>query len=171
NFEEFKRNLSGKLVVYIEKGTIYRFKTLARIFSLMNLRSLPDLDVKGVLYDALSGTLSINEGKVTLYDTILFGRDVRVIANGDINLAKDEYDLLMGVQVFRVVDEFLKEIPVAGPILLGKDKMFIASYFEVQGRLANPEVHFMPFKSIKESTLAVLRRALTYPVKPEEFSG
>lgn len=171
NFEEFKRNLSGKLVVYVENGTIYRFKTLARIFSLMNLRSLPDLDVKGVLYDALSGTLSINEGKVTLYDTILFGRDVRVIANGSINLVKDEYDLLMGVQVFRVLDEFLKEIPVAGPILLGKDKMFIASYFEVQGRLANPEVHFMPFKSIKESTLAVLRRALTYPAKPEGSSG
>lgn len=171
DFDDLKKHLSGKLVVYAEKGTIFRFKTLARIFSLMNLRSVPDLNVKGIQYEALSGTLSIDQGKVTLYDTVLFGRDVRVIANGDINLGKDQFNLLMGVQVFRLVDQLLQEIPVAGPILLGKDRMFIASYFEVKGRLADPEVHFMPFKTLKESTLAVLRRALTFPVRPKEFTG
>jgi len=171
NFQEFKRNLEGDLVVYLEKGKIYRFRALARIFALMNLRSIPDLDVKGIEYDALSGTLSIDRGKVTLHDTVLFGRDVRVIANGKINLVKNEFDLLMGVQVFRLVDDILKRLPIAGPILLGKDQMFIASYFEVEGKLTDPRVRFRPFKSIKESTLAVLRRALTFPARPEAFSG
>lgn len=171
NLQEFKKNLSGNLVVYLEKGKIHRFRALARIFALMNLRSIPDLDVKGIEYDALSGTLSIERGEVALHDTVLFGRDVRVIANGTIDLAKNELDLLMGVQLFRLVDDILKQLPVAGPILLGKDQMFIASYFEVQGNLIDPRVRFKPFKSIKESTLAVLRRALTYPARPEEFSG
>lgn len=168
---EFKRNLEGNLVVYLEKGTIYRFRALARIFALMNLRSIPDLDVKGIEYDALSGTLSIDRGKVTLHDTVLFGRDVRVIANGKIDLVKNEFDLLMGVQVFRLVDDILKQLPIAGPILLGKDQMFIASYFEIEGKLTDPRVRFKPFKSIKESTLAVLRRALAFPARPKAFSG
>jgi hypothetical protein len=171
NLRELKKNLSGKLVVYLEKGTIYRFRALARIFALMNLRSLPDPDVKGIQYDVLSGTLRIEQGKVALHDTVLFGRDVRVIANGTIDIAKNEFDLLMGVQVFRVVDDLLKQIPVGGPILLGKDQMFIASYFDVEGNIKDPKVRFRPFKSIKESTLAVLRRALTFPARPEEFSG
>ncbi|MDC4205068.1 MAG: AsmA-like C-terminal domain-containing protein [Candidatus Manganitrophus sp.] len=171
NLQEFKKNLEGNLIVYLEKGTIYRFRALARIFALMNLRSLPDPDVKGIKYDVLSGNLSIKRGKVALHDTVLFGKDVRVIANGKIDLVKNEFDLLMGVQVFRLVDDILKQLPVAGPILLGKDQMFIASYFEVEGKLTDPRVRFRPFKSIKESTLAVLRRALTYPVRPEEFSG
>ncbi len=171
DFHDFKKNLSGKLVVYLEKGTIYRFKALARIFKLMNLRSLPDLNVKGIDYDALSGTLEIDRGKVILHDTILFGRDVRVIANGDIDLGKERYHLLMGVQVFRLVDEFLDQIPIAGPIFLGKDKMFIASYFEVKGELDDPQVQFKPWKTLKESTVAVLRRALTFPFRPKEFAG
>ncbi len=171
NLQEFKKNLEGNLIVYLEKGTIYRFRALARIFSLMNLRSLPDPDVKGIRYDVLSGSLSIERGRVALHDTVLFGEDVRVIANGKIDLVKNEFDLLMGVQVFRLVDDILKQLPVAGPILLGKDQMFIASYFEVEGKLTDPRVRFKPFKSIKESTLAVLRRALTFPVRPAAFSG
>ncbi|MDC4224114.1 MAG: AsmA-like C-terminal domain-containing protein [Candidatus Manganitrophus sp.] len=171
NLQEFKKNLEGNLVVYLERGKIYRFRALARIFALMNLRSIPDLDVKGIEYDVLSGSLSIERGKVALHDTVLFGRDVRVIANGKIDLVKNEFDLLMGVQVFRLVDDILKQLPIAGPILLGKDQMFIASYFEVEGKLTDPRVRFRPFKSIKESTLAVLRRALTFPVRPEAFSG
>lgn len=169
--QEFKKNLEGKLIVHLEKGTIYRFRALARIFTLMNLRSLPDPEAKGIKYDLLSGTLSIARGRVDLHDTVLFGRDVRVIANGKIDLVKNEFDLLMGVQLFRLVDDILKQLPVAGPILLGQDQMFIASYFEVEGKLTDPRVRFKPFKSIKESTLAVLRRALTFPVRPEGFSG
>jgi hypothetical protein len=171
NLREFKKNLSGNLVVYLEGGKIYRFRALARIFALMTLRAIPDLDVKGIEYDALSGTLSLARGIVALHDTVLFGRDVRVIANGTIDVAKNELDLLMGVQVFRLVDEILKQLPVAGPILLGKDQMFVASYFEVKGKPTDPRVRFKPFKTIKESTLAVLRRALPFPARPEEFSG
>lgn len=170
-FQEFKRNLRGKLVVYIENGTIYRFKTLAKIFSLMNLRSLPDLNVKGVPFEALSGTLGIHQGKVTLYDTVLYGRDVRTIANGTIDLGENKLDLLMGVQVFRLLDDILRQIPLLGPILLGQDKMFIASYFDVKGELNDPKVHFKPFKTLKESTLSVLRRAITFPARPEELLG
>ncbi|MBI3803810.1 MAG: AsmA-like C-terminal domain-containing protein [Nitrospirae bacterium] len=170
-FQDFKSNLKGKLVVYLEKGTIYRFKTLANIFSLMNLRSLPELNAKGIVYDAFSGTLGINQGKVTLYNTVLYGRDVRVISDGEIDLGKDRLDLLMGVQVFRLVDDILRKIPLLGPILLGQDKMFIASYFEVKGKITEPRVEFKPFKTLKESTLSVLRRAITFPARPEIFSG
>lgn len=75
----------------------------------------------------------------------------------------------MGVQVFRVVDKILEAIPLAGPILLGEDRMFIAAFFDVEGTFTDPDVDFRPLKTIKEATLSVLKRALTFPARPELF--
>lgn len=87
----------------------------------------PDLTLKGIRYHAISGTLNIQKGEVSLQDSVLYGRDVRGIANGEILLPKRRLNLLRGVQVFRTVDDLLEEVPLAGPILLGKDRMFIAA--------------------------------------------
>lgn len=169
NYQEFKQNLRGALAVYLDNGTIYRFETLARIFSLMNLFTLPELNVEGIEYDAISGTLDIKGGEVSLNNAILYGEDVRIIADGEILLPERRFDLTMGVQVFRVVDKVLEKIPLAGPILLGEDRMFIAAYFDVEGAFIHPYVDFRPLKTIREPTLGVLRRALTFPARPELF--
>lgn len=68
-----------------------------------------------------------------------------------------------------MVDKVLEKIPLAGPILLGEDRMFIAAYFDVKGAFINPYVDFRPLKTIKEPTLGVLMRALTFPARPELF--
>ncbi|HLG22125.1 MAG TPA: AsmA-like C-terminal region-containing protein, partial [Candidatus Manganitrophaceae bacterium] len=169
NFEEFKDHLRGNLAVFLENGTIYRFKTLARIFSLMNIRRLPNLELKGMPYRVISSKLSIRKGVVDLHDTVMIGRDVRMIAEGSVDLANNRLHLEMGVQVFKVADELLQEIPIAGYLLLGEDKMFIASYFDVEGSIDDPFVRFRPLKTIQEATLKILKRILTFPQKPKAF--
>lgn len=72
-YREFKQNLRGTLIVYLNDGTLYRFETLTRIFSSMNLFGLPDLNVEGIEYNAISGTLDIKGGEVSLNDAILYG--------------------------------------------------------------------------------------------------
>lgn len=170
NLEEFKENLRGNLIVYFEKGTLYRFKTLGRIFTLMNLRRLPDLNEKGLPYRVISGKLSIDQGEVTLHDAVIVGRDVRMIAKGTIDLPDERLDLEMGVQVFKLLDEVIQEIPIGSQLILGKDKMFIAAYFDVEGTIDDPEVKFRPLKSIKKSVLSILERILKFPFKPRLFA-
>ncbi|HZR45743.1 MAG TPA: AsmA-like C-terminal domain-containing protein [Candidatus Manganitrophaceae bacterium] len=169
NFEEFKKNLKGSLVLYFEEGTLYRFKTLGRIFTLMHLRRLPDLNEKGLPYRVISTKLTIAKGVVTLHDAVIFGRDVRMIARGIIDLPGDRLNMEMGVQVFKVVDDLIRQIPVGSPILLGEDKMFIAAYFDVGGSIEDPTVRFRPLRTIQKSILSVLKRILNFPLKPKLF--
>ncbi len=170
NLEEFKENLRGNLAVYFENGTLYRFKALGRIFTLMNLRRLPDLNEKGLPYRVISGKLAIDKGRVTLHDAVIFGRDVRIIAKGTINLPDERLDLEMGVQVFKLLDEVIQEIPIGSQLILGKDKMFIAAYFDVEGTIDDPKVKFRPLKSIKKSVLSIIERILKFPFKPRLFA-
>jgi hypothetical protein len=169
NFEEFKKNLMGNLAVYFEDGTLYRFKTLSRIFALMSLRRLPDLETRGLEYKVISGKLTIDKGLVTLHDTVIFGKDVRMVAKGTVYLPENRLDLEMGVQVFKLLDDVIKEIPVGSQVILGKDKMFIAAYFDVKGTIEDPEVRFRPLKSIQKSIFSILEQALKFPFKPRLF--
>lgn len=169
NFEEFKKNLRGSLVIYFEEGMLYRFKTLGRIFTLMHLRRLPDLNEKGLPYRAISAKLTITKGVVKLHDALIFGRDVRIIAKGVIDLPSDHLNLEMGVQILKVVDDLIRQIPVGSSILLGEDKMFIAAYFDVGGSIEEPKVRLRPLRTVQEAVLNVLKRILNFPLKPEVF--
>ena len=127
----------------LEDGSLRRFPTLSKIFSILNVSQLlklqlPDMVSGGMPYNHIAGSLSIREGIVSTKDLFLDGNAMNISCVGKIDMTKEEIDATFGVQPLQTVDKVVSHIPIVGWILTGKNKTLVTAYFEAKGKLMIP---------------------------------
>ncbi|MFO7600690.1 MAG: hypothetical protein R6X27_12905, partial [Candidatus Desulfacyla sp.] len=60
-------------------------------------------------------------------------------------------------------DFLVSKVPVAGYLLTGDQKSLYVEYFKVQGPFSDPDVRYIPLKSLGNGTFGVLTRLLLTP--------
>jgi hypothetical protein len=131
NSQKMKESLNGSLRFEIEKGMIERWKTLSRIFSILNVSQLfmgrlPDLKTKGLPYHNMMATFQIKDGIASTEDFLVDSDAMKIILRGKVDLGKNFIDAKIGVHPLVTIDKILGNVPIAGYILTGKDKGFIS---------------------------------------------
>jgi uncharacterized protein YhdP len=171
NFERMKESLNGRLRFEMENGVIERFNILSKIFSILNVSQLlkgrlPDLKTKGLPYHNITATIHINHGTASTDDFLVDSDAMKITLFGKVNLSKNSIDARIGVHPLVTIDTILSHVPVAGYILMGKDKGFISYFYDVKGNLDDPKIEAIPLKSIEEPSWGVIKRLLETPLRP-----
>jgi len=171
NSQKMKESLNGSLRFEIEKGMIERWKTLSRIFSILNVSQLfmgrlPDLKTKGLPYHNMMATFQIKDGIASTEDFLVDSDAMKIILRGKVDLGKNSIDARIGVHPLVTIDKILGNVPIAGYILTGKDKGFISFFYDVKGNLDDPKIESIPLKSIEEPSWGIIKRLLLTPLRP-----
>ncbi len=171
DFEKVKASLNGSLRFEVEKGMIERWKTLSRIFSILNVSQLfmgrlPDLKTKGFPFHQVRANFDIKDGIASTEDFFVDSDSMKITIFGKVDLGKNLIDARIGVHPLVTIDTLLSNVPIAGYILTGEDKGFISYFYQVKGNLDDPKIEAIPFKSIEETSWGVIKRLLGTPLRP-----
>lgn len=174
--ENFLAEASGRMQLRITDGVLLKFSFLAKVFSLLNVSQiftlhLPDMSRQGMPFTDLSGTFDLQEGKLITEDLAVTSNAMNLSLVGQIDLVREQLDLVMGVKPFGTVDKIISKIPLAGWILTGKEKALITAHFHILGPSSDPEVKAVPISSVSGKVLGIFKRVLGLPGKVVEDVG
>jgi uncharacterized protein YhdP len=171
DFQSVKESLNGTLRLEVEDGMIERWRTLASIFSILNVSQwfwgrLPDLKTKGLPYRQIMANIQVKNGVASTEDFIVHSDAIRITLLGKIDLVKNQIDATVGVHPLVTIDMILSHLPVAGYILTGQDKAFLSYIYEVKGDLDDPKIEAVPIKGLRENFWGIIQRLLETPARP-----
>jgi uncharacterized protein involved in outer membrane biogenesis len=149
DFQRVKESLNGTLRLEVENGIIERWRTLGRIFSILNVSQwfwgrLPDLKTKGLPYRQIMANIQVKDGVASTEDFILQSDAIRITLLGKIDLVKNQIDATIGVHPLVTIDMILSHLPLAGYVLTGQDKAFLSYVYEVKGDRDDPQSRLCP---------------------------
>jgi uncharacterized protein involved in outer membrane biogenesis len=165
---ELKRSALGAVKLKVEDGTIKKFATLSKIFSILNVSQLlkfqlPDMVSGGMPYNKITGDFAIKDGFASTQNLYLDSNAINLSAVGKLELVKNELDLTIGVKPLQTVDKVVSRIPIVGWVLTGKDRSLITTYFEAKGPIEDPKVTAVPVKSLANGVFNIFKRVFQLP--------
>lgn len=165
-----KKSLLGSVSFRIENGSIRRFASLSKIFSILNVSQLlkmqaPEMVSGGMPFSEITGTVAIKDGIFTTSDLFVKSESMNLSAVGSMNLPLNSLNVIVGVQPLQAIDTVVNRIPVVGWILTGKDDSWIISYFEITGQIGNPQVSVKTVSTMATGVLNVFKRVFQLPAK------
>ena len=171
DFQRMKETLNGDLRLEMENGVIERFNILSKIFSILNVSQLfkgrlPDLTTRGLPYHQIIANIHVKDGIASTEDLVVDSDAMKITLFGKFDVGKNLVDAKIGIHPLVTIDSVLSNVPIAGYILTGKDKAFLAYVYEVKGDLNNPKIEAIPLKSMGEGFWGIIRRLLETPLRP-----
>lgn len=167
---DIKKSALGNIQLTMVNGTIRKFNTFAKVFSILNVSQLlkfklPDMVSGGMPYSSIKGSISVKDGIISTQDLFINSNAINVSVVGKADLVKEELDFTLGAQPLQTVDKIVNRIPIVGWLLTGKDKNLVTAYFEAKGKWSDPRVSAIPVKSMGKGILNIFIRAFELPVK------
>jgi len=161
----FARCLNGKTYLKAERGRMWKFRIISKIFSIVNIISIDELFKKGLPYRSLTGDFAIKEGVIST-DNLLFSSDsMKMSAVMDIDSADGTIEATLGIHPFVTIDKVVTTIPLIGWIIGGEEKSSVSLYYSIKGPLKKPVVEPARIKNIKKGIIAKMERLITSPIK------
>jgi len=167
---DFWQNAVGGMHLKVEKGTLRKFRGLARVFSLLNVSQLftgklPDMDKEGMPFNLLEGSVRIVDGRAYTEDMRVFSEAMNLSLVGSQSLIDGSLDYHLGVMPLRTVDKVISSIPVAGWVLAGEDKALLTAHFKIEGPSDSPTVSAIPASTVSDTVFGIFKRTLGLPGK------
>ena len=167
---DIKRSAQGNMTLQIKDGTLRRFSTLSKVFSILNVSQLfkfqlPDMVSGGMPYTSISGNFAVKEGSLTSQNLFIRSDAINISIIGSADIIKEELNVILGVQPLQTVDKVVNRIPIVGWLLTGKDRDFLTAYFEAKGKWTDPKVSPIQVKSMGKGILNIFRRVFELPVR------
>jgi len=160
----------GEFNVEIQKGVLKKFNALSKVFSILNVSQifalkLPDMATEGMPFNRATGTVQMRKGLLTSENIWVDSDAMNLSLVGNMNLVEKKVDAVLGVKPLGTVDKIITHIPLAGWILAGEDKALVTAYFEVKGKVGNPQVKAIPMASISKKAQGIFKRIFKLPEK------
>jgi len=161
---------SGRYLFLSQKGHIYKFGTLAKIFALLSpldifQGNLPDFEKKGTDYNFWEVKGKFEKHFLIIDSWHLEAPGFRTFASGKIDLLKQKIDVTVLVSPFKAIDSLVGHVPLIGWILTGKSKVFLAVPVKVRGHLKDPSVIPLDPTAVGAGVFGIIKRTFQLPVK------
>jgi len=165
NAKPFARCLNGKIHVRAEKGRMWKFQVISKIFSIVNIISIDELFKKGLPYKSITSDFAIKDGVITTDDLLFDSDSMRMSAVMSLDSAEGTIDATLGVHPFVTIDKVVTNIPLVGWIIGGKEKSSVSLYYSIKGPLKKPAVEPARIKNIQKGIIGKMERLITSPIK------
>jgi len=161
-------HMEGNFKISMKDAKLGKFTVVSKIFSLLNFTEIvklrmPDLLSRGMPLEAVDGKFVMSKGTARTEDLFMKSPAMNLSAVGDLNFARKEINLNVGVQPLETVGKLLGSIPIAGKILTGENKSITVSYFQVSGPYADATVTPIPGESLNQGVRALFKRFYNLP--------
>ncbi len=147
--------LNGKAQLRITNGRIFKdesrpiWKILGTLnFPAVMLHGDVDLDKDGLPFDEITSTIMIEDGHIMSEDFLLNSPVVKMTAAGTYDLPGDELDYIVAVSPFGPYSRMLDSVPLFGTLLKGERKGIATALFSVTGSIEDPQVEYLPIRSV-----------------------
>jgi hypothetical protein len=130
SLRKITESLRGDLRFRAENGNIQRFKSSQE---------------RGLPYKRVTAKILVHKGVATTTDLHLDSDAVSMSIRGHANLNDQTLDLRIGIRPLQTVDKILRNVPVAGWLLAGKDRSILTFSYRVSG----------PFNDLKVESQSV----------------
>jgi len=161
----FARCLNGKAYIKAERGRMWKFRVISKIFSIVNIISIDELFKKGLPYRAMTADFAIKDGMISTENLLFASDSMRMSAVMDVDSANSTIDATLGVHPFVTIDKVVTNIPLVGWIIGGEEKSSVSFYYTIKGPLKKPVVEPAPIKNIQKGILSKLGRLILSPIK------
>lgn len=156
--------LSGDAEVLVTGGRIFKSqkRALWKILSILNLPAVLqgqiDLEKDGLPFDKLTASIVMQNGRCDSDRLVLDSPVVKISGAGHYDLPTDQLEMVYAVSPFGSYSKFVKNIPLFGRLFAGDRTGIATAFFEAKGSMDDPEVTYLPMKSLGEglSSLASL---------------
>lgn len=170
DLHDIKKSALGKITLQIKDGTLRRFSTLSKVFSILNVSQLlkfqlPDMVSGGMPFNSISGSVAVKDGTLSSQNLFIRSDAINISMIGSADIIKEELNVILGVQPLQTVDKVVNRIPIVGWLLTGKDRDFLTAYFEAKGKWSDPKVSAIQVKSMGKGILNIFRRVFELPVR------
>ena len=166
--KELLSSLTGSTNILLEKGVIRRSNIFIKVLDFMSLTGAFEtrpagLPKDGLYFSRISGHLDIDKGIAKVDNLAMESPVFNAVAEGETNLATGLMDAEIGIQPLTTADFLVSKIPIIGYLLKGDDDTLTAEYFKVDGKMSDPNVQYMAFKSMSNGTYSFFKRLLLSP--------
>ncbi len=136
----FLRTCDLSLGLELREGKLENVPAALQLARLPSLQGIRGLFGRPLPYDTISTELELHGGKLQIEELAIQSPDIRVLANGDVDLntPQREADMLVALLFLRTLDGVIERVPFVGNMLLGDDKSLVTLGFRMRGPVANP---------------------------------
>ncbi|MBU1904168.1 MAG: DUF3971 domain-containing protein [Proteobacteria bacterium] len=168
NKDDLISSLTGSVNVLIEQGVLKKSHVFIKIMNFLSLQRIFEerpsgLSKEGLYFESIGGHIDINEGLVTGENITMQSPVFNAVAMGEANLFTERVNAELGIQPLVTIDSLVSKIPIAGYLLTGDKKALYVDYFKVEGPLSDPDVRYIPLKSIGNGTVGFFKRLFLSP--------
>ena len=166
--EELLKSLTGSANVLLEKGVVRKSNVFIKILDSMSLTRVfekrPEkLSKDGLYFSRIAGHMDIDNGVAKADNLTMESPVFNAVAEGQANLYTGVMDAEIGVHPLTTADLLVSKIPILGYLLSGDDNTIMAEYFKVNGKMSDPAVQYMAFKSMSNGTYSFFKRLFLSP--------
>ena len=166
--KEMLSSLTGSVNVLLEQGVVRKSNVFIKILDNMSLtrafETRPEnLSKDGLYFNRIEGHLDIDKGIAKAGNLTMESPVFNAVAEGRADLRTGMMDAEIGVHPLTTADLLVNQIPVLGYLLRGDDNTLVAEYFQVDGKMSDPNVEYMAFKSMSHGTYSFFKRLFLSP--------
>ncbi len=166
--KELLSSLTGSANVILEQGVVRKSNVFIKILDNMSLtrafETRPEnLSKDGLYFNRIGGRFDIDKGIAKARNLTMESPVFNAVAEGRADLRTGMMDAEIGVHPLTTADLLVNQIPVLGYLLRGDDNTLVAEYFQVDGKMSDPNVEYMAFKSMSHGTYSFFKRLFLSP--------
>lgn len=159
--------LEGRVDFKARNGKIYHFPTLAKVLSALSVLEIfrgraPEIGGNGFPYSSMALRGDIHKGVFTVEKAYIGGKSLDIIAEGEVDLAKQKIDMVVLVAPFSSINWLIRHIPLVNTIMGGT---LISIPTRVSGDLTDPDVTVLSPTAVGGRILKLFENIIKAPVK------
>ncbi|MDQ1335989.1 MAG: AsmA 2 protein [Thermodesulfobacteriota bacterium] len=168
NRENLVSSLTGSVNVLLDQCVLKKSNVFIKILDFLSLQGMfegrpPHLSKEGIYFESIGAQFDLHKGIAKTEDVTMRGPAFNAAAMGEANLSTARVNGEIGIQPLGTIDFLISKVPVAGYLLTGDKKSLYGEYFKIDGPLSDPDVRYMPLKSLGNGTVGFLTRLLLTP--------
>jgi len=168
DMKSLRSELTGSVNVQVDQGVLKKSHIFIKILDFLSLQRMfevrpAELSKGGIYFESIGAHIDLVKGIAQAEDVVMRSPVFNAVVTGEADLRTARVNAEIGVQPLGTIDFLLSKVPVAGYLLTGEQKSLYVEYFKVDGPFSDPDVQYIPLKSIGNGTFGFLTRLLLTP--------
>ncbi len=140
----------ASFTIKASKGVVNKTTVLTKMLGLLDLTELfsgnpvKRIMERGYRYDTMDIEGTITGHNIHITQAAVTGAGINLYATGYADLSSRSLDLVVLASPFKLVDSLFYHIPLAGPLISGKNKSLLSVPLVVEGDFDSPRTRFLP---------------------------